>query len=43
MATIDLSQLPRPAIIEALDFEVILAEIKQFMISRFPEELRPAV
>ncbi|EAW0764544.1 baseplate assembly protein, partial [Salmonella enterica] len=30
MATIDLSQLPRPAIIEALDFEVILADIKRF-------------
>ncbi|ECF9070490.1 TPA_asm: baseplate assembly protein [Salmonella enterica subsp. enterica serovar Muenchen] len=43
MPTVDLSQLPQPAIIEALDFEVILAEIKQFMISRFPEELRPAV
>ncbi|EIE7938994.1 baseplate J/gp47 family protein [Salmonella enterica] len=43
MPTVDLSQLPQPAIIEALDFEVILAEIKQFMISKFPEELRPAV
>ncbi|HFW5272166.1 TPA: baseplate J/gp47 family protein [Salmonella enterica subsp. enterica serovar Bullbay] len=43
MATVDLSQLPQPAIIEALDFEVILAEIKQFMISKFPEEVRPAV
>ncbi len=43
MPTVDLSQLPQPAIIEALDFEVILAEIKQFMISKFPEEVRPAV
>ncbi|EGC6167812.1 baseplate assembly protein [Salmonella enterica] len=43
MSTVDLSQLPQPAIIETLDFEVILAEIKQFMISKFPEELRPAV
>ncbi|ELG6998833.1 baseplate J/gp47 family protein [Salmonella enterica] len=43
MPTVDLSQLPQPAIIEALDFEVILAEIKQFMTSKFPEELRPAV
>ncbi|ENT5612151.1 baseplate assembly protein, partial [Salmonella enterica subsp. enterica] len=33
MPTVDLSQLPQPAIIEVLDFEVILAEIKQFMIS----------
>ncbi|EGB7047746.1 baseplate assembly protein [Salmonella enterica] len=43
MPTVDLSQLPQPAIIEALDFEVILAEIKQFMISKFPEEVRTAV
>ncbi|MGF2651536.1 baseplate assembly protein [Serratia marcescens] len=43
MSTVDLSQLPQPAIIETLDYEVILAEIKQFMISKFPEELRPAV
>lgn len=43
MATVDLSQLPQPAIIEALDFEVILADIKRFMVSRFPEELRPSV
>ncbi|EAN4326554.1 baseplate assembly protein [Salmonella enterica subsp. enterica serovar Oslo] len=43
MATVDLSQLPQPTIIESLDFEVILAEIKQFMISKFPEEVRPAV
>ncbi|EAM7577438.1 baseplate assembly protein [Salmonella enterica] len=43
MATVDLSWLPRPAIIEAPDFEVILAEIKRFMVSRFPEELRPAI
>ncbi|EEP1514427.1 baseplate assembly protein, partial [Salmonella enterica] len=43
MATVDLSQLPQPAIIEALDFEVILAEIKHFMVGKFPEERRPAV
>ncbi|ENQ9776765.1 baseplate assembly protein, partial [Salmonella enterica subsp. enterica] len=43
MPTVDLSQLPQPVIIEALDFEVILAEIKQFMISKFPEEVRTAV
>ncbi|EBP0013875.1 baseplate assembly protein [Salmonella enterica] len=43
MATVDLSQLPQPAIIETPDFEVILAEIKRFMVSRFPEELRPAI
>ncbi|EAT8301192.1 baseplate assembly protein, partial [Salmonella enterica subsp. enterica serovar Kisarawe] len=34
MATVDLSWLPRPAIIETPDFEVILAEIKRFMVSR---------
>lgn len=28
MPTIDLSQLPQPAIIESLDYEVILAQTK---------------
>ncbi|EBN8660590.1 baseplate assembly protein [Salmonella enterica] len=43
MATVDLSQLPQPAIIETLDFEVILAEVKELIIKAFPEDFRPAV
>ena len=41
MPTIDLSQLP--AIIESLDYEVILAQTKTFMISVFPEAMRDEV
>lgn len=36
MATIDLSQLPSPTIIEALDFETILIEVKAVIIAAFP-------
>ncbi|MEI7063998.1 baseplate J/gp47 family protein [Dickeya chrysanthemi] len=36
MATVDLSQLPQPQIIEVLDFEVILQEVKAVMITAFP-------
>ncbi|KAE9881900.1 baseplate assembly protein, partial [Escherichia coli] len=43
MPTIDLSQLPQPAIIESLDYEVILAQTKTFMISVFPEAMRDEV
>ncbi|EHE8216122.1 baseplate assembly protein [Salmonella enterica] len=43
MATVDLSQLPQPAIIETLDFEVILADVKELIINAFPEDFRPAV
>lgn len=43
MPTIDLSQLPQPAIIESLDYEVILAQTKTFMISVFPEAMRDDV
>lgn len=43
MPTIDLSQLPQPAIIESLDYEVILAQTKTFMISVFPETIRDEV
>lgn len=43
MPTIDLSQLPRPRIIEALDYEAILAEIRGYITSAFPEEMRPSV
>lgn len=36
MADIDLSQLPAPQVIEALDFEGILAELKADLIARHP-------
>jgi phage-related baseplate assembly protein len=35
MATVDLAQLPPPQIIEVLDFEVILADVKAVMIAAF--------
>lgn len=41
--TIDLSQLPPPDVIETVDFEVLLADIKQYLIACFPEEEQPAV
>lgn len=43
MATIDLSQLPPPAIIETLDFEIILADVKAVMIAAFPSAQQGAV
>ncbi|HGM5048816.1 TPA: baseplate assembly protein [Serratia marcescens] len=43
MATIDLSQLPAPIVVEVLDYEDILAERKATLISLYPEELREAV
>ncbi|EEV6491483.1 baseplate J/gp47 family protein [Escherichia coli] len=43
MPTIDLSQLPRPQIIESLDYENILREVKVFMTGAFPENMRDAV
>ncbi|MCD5842362.1 MULTISPECIES: baseplate J/gp47 family protein [Klebsiella] len=43
MPTIDLSQLPSPTIIEALDFETILIEVKAVMVAAFPEDMRSAV
>ncbi|MEI6019267.1 baseplate J/gp47 family protein [Klebsiella quasipneumoniae subsp. quasipneumoniae] len=43
MPTIDLSQLPSPTIIEALDFETILIEIKAVMVAAFPEDQQAAV
>ncbi|MGK8676424.1 baseplate assembly protein [Serratia marcescens] len=41
--TIDLSQLPPPDVIETVDFEVLLSDIKQYLIACFPEEEQPAV
>lgn len=43
MATIDLSQLPAPAVVEALDYEILLAERKATLISLYPEEQQAAV
>ncbi len=43
MPTIDLSQLPPPTIIEALDFETILADVKAVVIAAFPEDQQAAV
>ncbi|KNA29585.1 baseplate assembly protein [Pantoea ananatis] len=43
MATVDLSQLPQPLIIEVLDFEVILTEVKAVMLAAFPQEQQASV
>lgn len=40
---IDLSQLPAPQVIEALDFETLLAERKQYMLSLWPEAEQQAI
>lgn len=43
MATIDLSQLPAPDVVETLDYEILLAERKATLISLYPEEQQAAV
>lgn len=43
MPTIDLSQLPSPTIIEALDFETILVAVKAVMVAAFSEDEQSAV
>ncbi|NIE70336.1 baseplate assembly protein [Pantoea sp. Acro-807] len=43
MPTIDLSQLPAPAVVETLDYETLLAERKATLISLYPEEQREAI
>lgn len=43
MATIDLSQLPAPDVVETLDYETLLAERKATLISLYPEEQQAAV
>ncbi|HCQ1483604.1 baseplate J/gp47 family protein [Klebsiella pneumoniae] len=43
MPTIDLSQLPKPTIIEALDFETILTDVKAVMVAAFPEDQQSSV
>jgi len=43
MASIDLSQLPAPDVVETLDYESILAERKTTLISLYPEDQQEAV
>jgi phage-related baseplate assembly protein len=43
MATIDLSQLPAPDVVEMLDYETLLAERKATLISLYPEEQQAAI
>ncbi|MGQ6371237.1 baseplate assembly protein [Serratia sp. IR-2025] len=43
MPTIDLSQLPSPQIIEPLDFETILVDVKAVMIATFPADQQASV
>lgn len=43
MPTIDLSQLPAPTIIEALDFETTLTDVKAVMVAAFPEDQQSSV
>lgn len=43
MATIDLSQLPAPAVVEELDYETIYNERKAVLLSLYPEDQRAAV
>jgi len=43
MATVDLSQLPQPQIIETLDFETILSEVKAVIIAAFPQGQQASV
>ncbi|CAI2401540.1 Baseplate J-like protein [Serratia proteamaculans] len=43
MATIDLSQLPAPGVIESLDFESIFSERKAWFISLFPVDKQESV
>ncbi|HHT0250868.1 TPA: baseplate assembly protein [Raoultella ornithinolytica] len=43
MPTIDLSQLPAPEVIDAVDYETILAERKATLVSLYPEEEQEAI
>ncbi|WP_455915580.1 baseplate assembly protein [Pantoea agglomerans] len=43
MATIDLSQLPAPDIVEELDYETLLAERKSTLISLYPADKQEAI
>ncbi|OKP47649.1 baseplate assembly protein [Serratia marcescens] len=43
MATIDLSLLPAPTVVDPLDYESLLTERKTMLISLYPEEQREAI
>ncbi|WP_338491952.1 baseplate assembly protein [Erwinia aphidicola] len=43
MANIDLSQLPAPDVVEALDYETLLAERKATLISLYPADQQAAI
>lgn len=43
MATIDLSQLPAPDVVEPLDYETLLAERKATLISLYPTDQQEAI
>ncbi|MDB0543884.1 baseplate assembly protein [Ralstonia solanacearum] len=43
MATIDLSQLPAPAVVETLEYEAILDERKAYFVSLYPTDQQDAV
>ncbi|MDN4629110.1 baseplate assembly protein [Erwinia sp. PsM31] len=43
MATIDLSQLPAPDVVEALDYETLLNERKATLVSLYPAEQQDAI
>lgn len=43
MATIDLSQLPAPDVVEVLDYETLLAERKATLISLYPVEQQATI
>ncbi|MGV8924816.1 MAG: baseplate assembly protein [Ewingella sp.] len=43
MATIDLSQLPAPNVVEVIDYEVMLAERKATLVSLYPAEQQAAI
>lgn len=43
MATIDLSQLPAPDVVETLDYETLLAERKATLISLYPADRQDAI
>jgi len=43
MATIDLSQLPAPDVVEALDYETFLAGRKATLVSLYPADQQDAI
>jgi len=43
MATIDLSQLPAPDVVEVIDYETLLAERKATLVSLYPEDQQAAI